>query len=83
MMCGGVVGLISKVTWFVTGVVALNIGLAAFGITALDYSKFVANPQLKTYIDYLVGASGAVSLFYFFQRAVACVSGTCHCCNDK
>ncbi len=56
-----VVGL---VTWAITGLASLNVGLARLGFDLFGMLNLAGNPL----VDYIVGGSGLVSVLMFVQH---------------
>ena len=75
----GLLGLVSSLSWVVTALVALNMGLAALGIfNVFALNFFMMNPTITMYTAVLVGFLGAWSLLGFVKHLFYC-SGSCEC----
>ncbi len=75
----GIFGFLCTLSWFVTALVALNIGLVALNVfDFFSLNVFMMNPMLKMYIEYAIGFLGAWSLFGFVKHIFYC-GGKCEC----
>lgn len=76
----GIVHWLCKISWLLTALASLNIGLAAAGMFDFFTLEFVMSaPALKQVIQYAVGLSGAWSLFGIVRHLMYCGSGKCEC----
>lgn len=77
---GGIMGLLAKLAWIVTGLAALNIGLAAAGLFDFFSMEFLlTQPGLRMGLQYFVGLMGAYSIFGAVMHIMYCKSGKCEC----
>jgi len=76
-------GLIAKMSWLITGLAALNIGLDALNIFDFFKTEFILkNPSMQLWIEYAIGLAGAWALFGLTRQCYQCVSGACICCKS-
>jgi hypothetical protein len=77
---GGIMGLVAKLSWFITALAALNIGLAAAGLFDFFSMEFLlSQPGLRMGLQYFVGFMGAFSLFGIVMHTMYCKPGKCDC----
>lgn len=71
--------ILSKISWIVTALAAINIGIIPFGHDFFMTEMFVKNPDLRTGAFYFIGLCGAYSLV----KMVMHVMGYCGECKKK
>jgi hypothetical protein len=76
----GLIGFLSSLSWIVTALAALNMGLAALAMfDFFSFNYFMMHPEVRMYTMVGVGFFGAWSLFGFVKHLVYC-SGECTTC---
>lgn len=75
----GIFGLVCSLSWVVTALVALNIGLSALQVyDFFSMGFFATNPAFRMYLEVAIGALGAWSLFGYVKHMFFC-SSNCEC----
>lgn len=73
--------LLGIVTWVVTALASLVVGLKPLGYNLLEAEYLVNNPQLLPVIQYVVGACGVISLAMLLSSLSK--GGACGCSCGK
>jgi hypothetical protein len=65
--------------WLITGLAAVGVGLVPFGYNFFMSNFMLGQPGLVAPIQYIVLASGIISLL---MMGMACTSNGCGCCGN-
>lgn len=74
-----VVKFVGMITWLITAVCALHVGMQALGHDLFMRFGLEANPMVNLYAQYVCGVAGAISLVMYVM-ALTCKN--C-CCGEK
>lgn len=83
-----IVKFIGMVTWFITAVCALHVGMKAIGYDLLMRFGLETNPMVNMYAEYTAGVAGAISLIMLIMaltcRSCGCGGASnCGCSSEK